>query len=173
MRRVPALFSCILGLLSFVTAAAADAAPVAPDQNASATVRIDYPATFRRLNDLNFAYIGVTAAGTAIIDPNTDTMTTTGGVVHVGGLPYAALFEAISPNRTVVIIRVPKNPITLTRVGGTETMTVSNWTLSGDSKKTVKANEPFNFKVGGTLNVGANQTEGTYLGTFTVELQYP
>lgn len=72
-----------------------------------------------------------------------------------------------------MIIRIPRNPITLTRVGGTETMTVSNWTLEGDNRKTVRANEPFSFRVGGRLNVGANQAEGTYLGTFTVELQYP
>ena len=89
------------------------------------------------------------------------------------GLPYAALFEAISPAKNVVIIRIPRNPITLTRVGGTETMTVSNWTLSGNSKRNTVAHEPFAFKVGGTLSVNANQAEGLYLGNFDVEIQYP
>ena len=32
------------------------------------------------------------------------------------------------------------------------------------------AQQPFVFKVGGTLNVGANQAEGTYVGTFTVDI---
>ncbi|HEU4704250.1 MAG TPA: DUF4402 domain-containing protein [Sphingomicrobium sp.] len=115
----------------------------------------------------------MTGAGTAIIDPNSDSMTTTGGVIHAGGLPYAAQFEAVSPIKAVVIIRTPRNPITVTRVGGSETMTVSNWTLSGNSRRTVAAQEAFSFKVGGTLSVNANQAEGLYLGTFTVEIQYP
>ena len=131
------------------------------------------PAPVRRLQDLNFGYLSVNGAGTAVIDPNTDAMTTTGGVTHLSGTPYAALFEGISPVRGVVIIRIPRDPITLTRVGGTETMTVSNWTVSGNGRRTVAAQEPFDFKIGGTLSVNANQAEGAYHGTFTVDIQYP
>jgi hypothetical protein len=153
--------------------ALAHAAPVQPDKRATATVRIFPPASVRKLEDLNFASLGVTTAGTAVIDPNTDAMTTTGGVTHLAGVPYAALFEAVSPARAVIVIRIPRDPILVTRVGGTETMTVSNWTLSGNSRRTVVAQEAFSFKVGGTLYVNANQAEGLYLGTFTVEIQYP
>lgn len=163
----------LAGLAALVAPALAQAAPVAPDRNATATVQIAPPASLRKIEDLNFAYLSVTGAGTAIVDPNTDTMTTTGGVLHAGGLPYAALFEAVSPVKAVVIIRIPRNPITVTRVGGSETMTVSNWTLSGNSRRTVAAKEAFSFKVGGTLSVSANQVEGLYLGNFTVEIQYP
>jgi uncharacterized protein DUF4402 len=173
MRRGQPFFRSLLGLLLLCAPAAGQAAPVAPDQNATATANILLPATFRKLNDLNFAMLSVTTAGTATIDPNTDAMTTTGGVLHVGGFPYAALFEAVSPSKNVVIIRIPKNPITVTRVSGTETMTVSDWTLSGQSKRNVVAHEPFTFKVGGTLYVNANQVEGLYVGTFTVDVQYP
>ena len=115
----------------------------------------------------------MTGAGTAVIDPDDDSMTTTGGVLQAGGYAYSALFEAVSPAKNVVLIRIPRNPITLTRVGGTQTMTVSTWTMSGDSKRNTVAHEPFVFKVGGTLNVSANQAEGLYLGNFDVELQYP
>jgi hypothetical protein len=114
----------------------------------------------------------VTSAGTAVINPNTDLMTTTGGVVHYGGTPYSALFEAVSPLKTVVHIRAPKKAITLTRVGGTETMQVDNFTVSGTGSRNVVAKETFSFSVGGTLYVNANQAEGLYAGTFTVELQY-
>jgi hypothetical protein len=31
----------------------------------------------------------------------------------------------------------------------------------------------FEFRVGGTLNVAANQAEGDYVGTFVVTAQYP
>ena len=167
------LRSALAALAALVAPSLAHAAPVIPDKQATATARIAVPASVRKLEDLNFAYLSVTTAGTAIIDPNTDLMTTTGGVLHVGRVPYAALFEAISPVRSVVIIRIPRDPITVTRVGGTETMTVSNWTLSGQARRTLVAQEAFSFKVGGTLSVNANQAEGLYLGTFDVEIQYP
>ena len=163
----------LAGLAALAAPALAQAAPVAPDKNATATVQLVKPTTFRKLQDLDFAYLAVTAAGRATVNPNTDAMTTTGGAVHVGGTPYAALFNAISPTRTVVIIRIPRQPITVTRVGGTETMTVSDWTISGNSRRTVAAHEPFEFKVGGTLYVNAGQVEGTYVGTFEVDVQYP
>ena len=154
--------------------ALAQAAQVAqPDLQAVGTARIMHPATFRKLRELDFAYLTVTTAGTAVVNPNTEVMTTTGGVTHVGGTPFPALFRGISPSKAVVIIRLPRNPITLTRFGGTETMTVSNWTLSGNAKRTVAAKQPFDFKVGGSLNVKANQAEGTYVGTFEIDIQYP
>lgn len=164
----------IAGLLSFATAAAALAAPKAASPPARATVELRQPAQVRLLNDLNFGNLTVTAAGTAVIDPNTDVLTMTGGVTRVGGFPYAALFESVSPVKGVVIVRIPRNPVTVTRVGGTESMTVNNWTINGGSgNRTVNAREPFEFKVGGTLNVNANQAEGFYIGTFTVDVQYP
>jgi hypothetical protein len=173
MRGFTSLCGLFLGLALLGLPSLAGAAPVAATQNATGRVEIIEGTKVRKLNDLNFAWLSVTAAGSAVIDPNSDTMTTTGGVLHAGGLPYAALFEAISPAKNVVIIRIPRNPIVVTRVGGTETMTVSNWTLSGNSKRNTVAHEPFAFKVGGTLSVNANQAEGLYLGNFDVEVQYP
>jgi hypothetical protein len=163
----------LLGLAALFAPALAHAAPVAPNRNATATVYIAPPASVRKLEDLNFASLIVNGAGTAVVDPNTDGMTTTGGVIYATGLHYAALFEAVSPVRAVVIIRIPRDPITITRAGGTETMTVSNWTLSGSARRTVAAQEAFEFKVGGTLTVNANQAEGLYVGNFDVEVQYP
>ena len=125
------------------------------------------------MNDLNFAYLTVTAAGTAVVNPDTDTMTTTGGVLLISGTPYAAQFEAVSPVKGVVHIRAPKTPTTLTRVGGIETMTVTNFIVSGSGTRNANAREPFAFKVGGTLNVNAGQAQGLYTGTFTVDVQYP
>ena len=173
MSAVSHLRGLFLGLAALFASAPAHAAPTAPDRNATATVEIVPPSSVRKLEDLDFAYLSVTTAGTAVINPNTDAMTTTGGVLYAGGVPHAAMFEATSPVRTVIIIRIPRDPIILTRVGGTETMTVSNWTMSGNSRRTVAAQEALPFKVGGTLNVNANQVEGTYVGTFAVEVQYP
>ena len=161
----------VLGLAVLLAPAPAHAA--APDRNATGTVLVSNPASLRKLEDLNFASLTAVGAGTATIDPNSDAMTTTGGVLHATGLAYAALFTGVSPTRSVIIIRLPRDPITITRAGGTETMTVDGWTLSGNSRRTVAAQEPFDFKVGATLHVGANQAEGLYAGTFPVEIQYP
>ena len=172
------LRSLILGLAAMAVAllgapALAQSAPTPAVTNATGRVEIVGGVTVRKMRDLNFAWLTVTGTGTAKIDPNNDAMSTTNGVIHAGAMPYAALFEAVSPAKAVVIIRIPRNPIFVTRVGGTETMTVSNWTMSGDSRRNTVAHEHFEFKVGGTLNVNANQAEGLYVGNFDVEIQFP
>jgi hypothetical protein len=52
-------------------------------------------------------------------------------------------------------------------------MTLSNFTLEGLDKRAVAARVAFDFRVGGTLSVAANQADGTYVGTFDVSIQYP
>jgi hypothetical protein len=160
------LFTLLVsGLLSLATAAPGVTAPVAAPSPAQGSVQIHMPGSIRLMNNLNFATL-------TVINPNTDVMTTTGGVIHYGGTPYSALFEAVSPIKTVVHVRAPKNAITLTRIGGTETMQVNNFVVSGTGSRNVVAKETFTFSVGGTLYVNANQTDGVYTGTFDVEVQY-
>jgi hypothetical protein len=163
----------ILGLAALAAPTLAQAKTVAATRNASAKVVITPGIQLRKQRDLNFASLAVTAAGTAVINPDTDVMTTTGGVTYAGGLAYAAQFEAVSPVKSVVLIRVPRNSILVTRVGGTETMTISNWLISGGGRRTVAAQEAYTFRIGGTLTVNTNQAAGLYLGTFDVEIQYP
>lgn len=168
------LFCAVLALALGLSVPAAQAAPAHPDKQAWGTARIVNGIFVRNLQELNFATLAVLGPpGTAVVNPDTDAMTTTGGVSYLRGVPYAALFEGVSPVRGVVIIRIPNKPSVLTRVGGTETMTVDTWTVSGNSRRVVAAQQPFTFKVGGTLRVGTNQAEGTYAGTFTVDIQYP
>lgn len=173
MSRVRIWWIALWGGMFLCLPAAGAGAQTVPDKDAIASVNILPPGSVRKLQNLNFAWLAVTAAGTATVDPNTDLMSVSGGVAHVGGTPYAAEFEAVSPKKGVVIIRLPKTPATLTRSGGTETMTVGNWTMNGSDRRNVSAKEPFAFKVGGTLTVAANQAEGMYVGEFTVEIQYP
>lgn len=159
------------GLLSFAAVAPVSAAPVGAATPRTASAVLIYPTSVRLLNDLNFGNLIVTGAGTAVVTP-TDVITTTGGVVRAGGNPYSAMFEAVAPIKTVVHIRAPKQPIIVTRIGGTETMIVDTWTVSGTGTRNVVAKELFSFNVGGTLHVNANQAEGIYVGTFTVDIQY-
>jgi hypothetical protein len=162
-------------LLAFATPTAAHAAPpqlFLPNKNATSTARVILPAQIVKLYDLDFGFVTVTGAGTAILNSSTGAVSTTGGVLFAGGLPHAALFEAVSPSKTVVHIRLPKKAVTLMRSGGTETMTVDTWTLNGVDTRNVVAHETFQFQIGGTLHVAAGQVEGTYNGTFDVTIDY-
>ena len=160
------------GLLALFPLAPAPAAPISADQ--SATTAILHPLEILKREDLDFGYVGVGAiAGTVVINPTTGAITSTGGALLLGGTAHPAMFTGAAKSSSVVIIRIPKQPITLTRVTGTETMTVSNFTLEGLDKRQAARNVAFDFRVGATLNVGANQAEGVYLGTFDVSIQYP
>jgi hypothetical protein len=160
------------GLLSIATAAAAAAAPVTASAPPSATVRLGSPVTMAWLTDLDFAALSVTSSGTAIINPNTDALTTTGGVQRVAGTPSAAHFEIAASRAALILIRLPNAPATLTRVGGTETMTVSNWALDGFWLRIVPANGRLDIAVGGRLNISAGQPDGVYVGQFSVNVDY-
>lgn len=126
-----------------------------------------------KLTDLEFGEIVVTGAGTAVIDPVSGAITTTGPLTPVGAAGHPATFTATGSKNSVVNIKLPSAAVTLTRVGGGGTMTVSNWTLDGKNNRKIPLNSTFSFNVGGTLNVGAAQPDGTYTGTFTVTVQYP
>lgn len=161
-------------LLSAITVfAAAPAAAAAVTQSAAGQVAILSPLSVLKNADLNFGDLVVAGTGTAVMDPVAGSLTTTGGVTKAGTAAHAAQFTGTGSKNSIVHIRIPTTPITVTRVGGTQTMTVSNWTLDQSANLKVPQNSIFNFAVGATLNVGAGQAVGTYTGTFQVTVQYP
>jgi hypothetical protein len=151
----------------------ARAAPVSPAQQAEAQAIILRPLTLLKVDDLDFGWLTAAGAGTAVLDPVTGAVTTTGGVLAVGGAPMAASFVGAASRNTPVKIRIPNRPITLTRQGGTETMTLSGWTLDRPADLKTGPDRAFTFRVGGTLTLAAGQADGLYTGTFLVEVQYP
>ena len=171
MRRLlPSLLSI---LLLAAPAGAQQASPRSAVPRAQAQAALIYPLTVITKGDMDFGAIAVAGAGTAIIDPGTNALTVTGGVSRLGGSPRAATFLGASRSAAVVILKVPNQPITLTRIGGNETMQVRDFTLQGLDKRTLARLESFEFNVGATLIVTAGQVEGIYSGTFDVEVQYP
>jgi hypothetical protein len=164
------LAAALLAALSAMPSAA-----IAAPARATGTATIDLlsPLTIQKLQDLDFGTVAVTAAGTAVIDPMANSISTTGGLVAAGGTPHAALFRGAASQNSVVNIKLPKQPITLTRVGGAETVTVSNFTLDGPTKRQMAQATTFDIRVGATLTVPAGQMAGQYTGTFDVTAQYP
>ena len=153
--------------------AAAPAMPLAAAPSTGETIVLR-PLTLVKVRDLDFgALIATPVAGTAILNPLDGTVSTTGGVTSVSSATSAASFAGARSLRGPVQIKIPTAPIAITRVGGTQTMTVNNWTLDGHKTFVVGPNEAFEFNVGATLFVGANQVPGTYVGSFNVTVNYP
>ena len=162
----------LVPLLAFAPAAAG-AAPIAPTTPPQSQAALMRPLTLVKLADMDFGYLAVASAGTAVINPVTNVMNVTGGVIKVSGTPHAARFAGATYSSAVVNIRIPNNGITLTRVGGTQTIVVDSFTLDGQSKRTMAQAGVFEFAVGATLKPAAGQVEGFYTGTFDVTIQYP
>lgn len=164
-------------------AAAAFATPAAAQATDSAEARavIVRSLSFFRVQDLRFGQIlPSTAAGVVRILPD-GTRTRTGGVTLVGNTHQPARFAGRGTYNRYVRIRLAANTVQITGPGAP--MTVSQLEI-GSTPDTVvlstawnqfrigSTNGIFNFPVGGTLNVNANQREGNYSGTFHITLEY-
>jgi Mat/Ecp fimbriae major subunit len=110
-------------------------------------------------------------AGTATVNATTDVRTRTGGVTLAGGTPQAARFTVSGTPTIVARITVGAAPV-LTRSGGGATMNASNMTLNGGRSRRVPASGTLDVRVGGRLNVRANQADGLYTGTLTITVDY-
>jgi hypothetical protein len=170
MSAVPRLLAASAALALLLSPAAATAAPVQASSTGKAVVLKSL--SVLKIADLDFGGLVVSSAGTAVINPISGALTTTGSLVPIG-TAHPATFTATGSRNSVVNIKLPASAITLNRVGGGGTMTVSNWTLDGKPNRKVPLNNAFNFSVGATLNVGAGQADGIYTGTFAVTVQYP
>lgn len=145
------------------------------------------PLTLVKSKDLDFGLIAPAAtAGTVTLDPVAQTCAVAGGLVHAGTC-QAAEFVGMGARRMLVRIQVPT---TVTLTGPGQAMTVTNFTLAtspdlafvggngnglgnGNRRYQIQpTNGIFDFRVGGRLNVNANQAGGKYTGTFTVTVQY-
>ncbi len=126
--------------------------------------------TIQNTAGLNFGSLAVGgSAGTAVISP-AGVRTVTGGVVGLGSAYGAASFTVtISSGSATYFLSLPTGNTTLTGPGGA-TMTASTFTSnpSGLIQQVPSVPGSQTVTVGATLNVAANQTPGSYAGTFTV-----
>lgn len=130
------------------------------------------PLSIVNTRDLDFGtMLSPSTAGTVVINANTDARTTTGGVVALGGTPQAAQFYTYSTGNQYLQVTRGALPV-LTRVGGGATMNVTNLTLNGATLRYIGASGVLDLRVGGTLAVAANQTEGSYTGSYAITVTY-
>lgn len=139
------------------------------------------PLSFFNIDDLDFGAIipNGTSAGTLRMQPN-GTRTATGGMVLVDNSQQPARFTGLGAPNQVVQIRIQGNSSTLTGPGAAilaQDFEISNnfglaTTPSPVRFRITSASGAFDFAVGATLNIGANQAAGDYSGSFTVNVNY-
>lgn len=137
--------------------------------NAGATIVT--PIWIAKTADLNFgAVVPSSTAGTVVVGYD-HSRTGTGGVTLISQpvTHSAASFTVHGWLFRRFDVILPSN-VTLTREGGTETMTVSTFTENAPNRLNLYGEAV--FSVGATLVVAANQTGGLYKGTFNVTVTY-
>ena len=120
-----------------------------------------------------------TGGGTVRLFPN-GTRTATGTIVLAGNSHQPARFAGLGTQNEQVSITLAANSIQLTGPGAP--MTLSLFEIGSTPTTILSTNASFftigsalgnfNFPVGGTLTVGANQAAGNYAGTFSITLNY-
>lgn len=138
------------------------------------------PLSFFKVNDLDFGdIIASGAAGTVRIAPD-GTRTRTGGVTLPGSGGEPARFAGLGSYNRQVNISLGANSIWITGPG--TRMRVRDFEI-GSTPTAILSTSPtrfritaplgnYNFPIGATLEVGANQAPGDYSGSFTVTLNY-
>lgn len=135
-------------------------------------IRIQIPIALSKTSDLDFGIIiPGGAVGTVTLVPSTNAESFGGGVVYAAATGQPAIFAITGAANHAYSIAATPSPLTLNgSLGGTMSLTLvtdlgASGTLNGTGNGTVK--------VGGTLSVGATQTEGNYTGNFQMTVSYP
>lgn len=181
IRLYPAHKCAAAALLAGVIAALPATAQAQDTAAAPSEARVQSDTRIEKLADLHFGdIIPGTAGGTIVLNVNGN-VATTGSVVSAGGNPHPAEFaitRRIFADYPVYAGPAGTDTIELTHVAlPSESMTLRNFTT--DFNRTGFLGLPgyfflnrYEFRVAGTLDVGANQAAGTYLGYFDVTINY-
>ncbi len=126
---------------------------------------------------MHFGGIIPGGGGTVTVNPQTGARTAT-GVVLAGSTSSAARFVGSgTPNRTVTI-NISPSPIVISNGAASMTINQIRVSVNGGGPQPVGPNANLgptgviSYAIGGRLNVGANQAEGAYVGTFTLTMDY-
>lgn len=186
------------GLLAASCVAAAPAALAAPGDNASATgssqVAVITALSLINTADLSFGrFTAGPAAGTVTVDPIAGGCTVTGPIVHAGGcspaefvgmgtrnmgarVSLSGVTNLTGPGQTMVLDSVwlaPNSSITFTGNPHANGQGIGLTQGNGNQRYSISSSSGiFTLRVGGRLNVNANQAPGVYTGSISITVQY-
>lgn len=165
-------FSLAIIMIGF--SASSFAQSTATSAATSATATIVAPITISAGSTMSFGDVVKSTAGGTVI------LSTAGGRTPSGvsfsptstGSPAASSFTVNGEAAYTYAITLPASDVTLTKVAGTETMTVNGFTSNPGTTGLLDGTGAQTLLVGATLNVGAAQVAGVYSGTYTVKVDY-
>lgn len=138
--------------------------------NATAQAVVIRRLSLVKTQDLDFGTLVTSPiAGTATINPVSGARTVGGGVAAAGGAPARAEFVGAGQVGLLSFIALGAAPVLSNGTGGTMPTALS---LDGPGIRILPGTGVQTIGVGGTVNVGANQQEGDYAGTFTLTVNY-
>ena len=157
----------------------------ADSDSADAVVGILDNGQMTRLADMDFGVIAQrVGAGTLTMVPQTSACSASAGIFHQGACQPARFSIRFRKHNRVRIRQMNSGTITLTGPGGA-TMTVTNLSIAVTDMTLQTTGGPpgsfgtyriepdsgiAEFKIGGRLNIGANQAAGTYTGTLNMNV---
>ncbi|MCZ8171753.1 MAG: DUF4402 domain-containing protein [Brevundimonas sp.] len=160
-----ALAGAALSAVSFGSAAHA-----ATSATANATAEVLSTLTLTADTPLNFGQIAANTGGSVTVNADSTTAFT-GSVISTGTRAPAGFTVTGTPGASVVV-SLPASA-TLTRTGGTETMSITNFNANPPAGfQLAPVTGSATFGVGGTLGVASGQAAGVYSGTFSVSVEY-
>ena len=169
MKNFISLLSLVLVFLGFSSASFAQSTATSASTTADATIVA--PITISAGSDLAFGSVVKSAAG-GTVTLATDGSRTASGVSFSPtstGSPTASSFTVGGEAGYAYAVSFPSATVTLTKTNSTETMTVGTFTSNSTNSLTGGTQT---LLVGATLNVGAAQVAGAYVGTYTVKVDY-
>jgi hypothetical protein len=157
-------------------------------ETADAIAAIMQPGTMTKLADMDFGQIAQPSiAGNVTMSPNFPSCTPSAGIIHMGACQPARFAVLGRKNWLVRIREMNGGTIVLTGPGGA-TMTVSMLSLgttdmapapggggppgSFGRQRITSDSGAAEFRIGGRLNIAANQMQGTYTGTMTIQVLF-
>lgn len=169
--RLGTVMAALMGSLSSLMAAD----PVA---SASIDVELMAPLSLEKSVDMQFGRVSMSGDGEGVLVLGVDGSVQVTNVLSSSGgaTPTAAVFTVNGTNAANYTVLLPSSTVALTRVGSTETLNVSGFTVKLASKEvgtligTIGADD--SFAVGATLTIPQTQQAGSYQGTFPVSISY-
>ena len=179
MSRINKMAKTLLAAVAILSSATA--MPAYADTAVGVTkIAILRPLSFFITDQLNFGTVMAgTTAGDVVLAPD-GTRTSTGGVILMGNSHQPAVFAGLGSFNQRIDISISSNTINLTGPGAP--MQVKTWVI-GSTPTALLTTSPlrfrirgaggaFQFPLGATLRVGANQLPGVYTGNYTITLVY-
>lgn len=123
---------------------------------------------------LNFGTVGAKATTSTVVLATDDSRTaSTATLFGVGAPAKAGVFGIVGTPLAAFTIVLPTAPVVLTGPSAaTMTINSTDWVSDLGSTSALSGTGTQTLKVGTTLQVGINQTAGTYTGSYAVTVNY-